>query len=220
MSNDTTSVEILKQEVTPVIQQAASITVATPEAYKGAADFLKAVKAAQKKVVDFFGPMKKATHDAWKKVTATETETLKPLQDAEATVKTKMLEYSRIEEEKRMAEQRRLQAEADEAARRERERLEKKAAQYKTEEKRQAALEQAAAVVAPVIEVASVKPVVVGQSIRKTWKARVIDVAQVPREWMVVNQQALDAFARSTKGAVKIAGVEMYEESTLASASK
>ena len=42
----------------------------------------------------------------------------------------------------------------------------------------------------------------------------------MPREWMIVNQSALDAFARSTKGAVKVAGVEFVESANLASSSK
>ena len=81
-------------------------------------------------------------------------------------------------------------------------------------------MEQAAAVSAPVIEVAREVPKVAGQSVRKTWKARVTDIQQVPREWMVVNESALNAFAKSTKGAVKVPGVEFFEESTLASSSK
>jgi hypothetical protein len=45
----------------------------------------------------------------------------------------------------------------------------------------------AAVAPAPVITVASVAPVVKGQSLRKTWRAVVVDAAQVPREWLVVN---------------------------------
>jgi hypothetical protein len=42
----------------------------------------------------------------------------------------------------------------------------------------------------------------------------------VPREWLTINQQALDAFAKASKGSVPVAGVEMYEETGLASSSK
>jgi hypothetical protein len=78
----------------------------------------------------------------------------------------------------------------------------------------------AAVAPAPVITVASVAPVVKGQSLRKTWRAVVVDAAAVPREWLVVNEQALNAFARSTKGAVPVAGVRFVEETQLASSSK
>lgn len=218
--NNIESVEVLRQELTPVVQQAGSIMVTTPEAYTGAADFLKAVKAAQKRCADFFAPMKAATHAAWKKVTAAEAETLKPLQDAEATVKRKMLTYATEQETIRQEEQRRLQEQADLAARRERERLEKEAAKLQTPELKQARMEAAASVVAPVIEVASVRPVVAGQSIRVTWKARVTDINKVGRQWLILNDAAIQSFARSTKGAVPQDGIEFFEESSLSSTSK
>jgi len=218
--NEEMQVAEIRQEVAPVVAQAGALVVQTPEQYEGAAVFLKVVKGAQKKVTDFFGPIKAAAHAAWKKTTEGEAVLLKPLTDAEATIKRKMLTFAQVEEEKRQAEQRRLQAAADEAARKERERLEKEAAKLKTPELREARLEQAAMVAAPVVTVASVRPVVAGQSLRKTWKARVVNLAIVPREWLVVNEPALQAFARSTKGAVQIAGVEMYEETGLASSSK
>lgn len=221
MSDETAvSVEVLRSEVAPVVQRATALAVTTPDAYAGAADFLKAVKAAQKRVTDFFGPMKAKAHAAWKEITATEASTLTPLTEAEVMVKRKMLNYAQAEEANRQAEQRKLQAAADEAARKERERLEKEAAKLKTPELREQRMEQAAAVVAPVVEVASVRPVVTGQSIRKTWRARVVDAKAVPREWLVVNDTALQAFARSTKGAVPVAGVEFFEEASLASASR
>lgn len=220
MTTDIESVETLKQDLTPVVQQAGSIIVSNPQNYQGAADFLKAVKAAQKKVVDFFAPMKLKAHEAHKLITTTEAATLKPLTEAEATIKRKMLDYATEQERIRQEEQRKLQAAADDKARREREALEKKAAAMKTEAKRQEYQEAAAAVVAPVVEVAKVTPAVAGQSIKKTWRAVVVDAGKVPREWLVVNEPALQAFARSTKGAVPVAGVEMYEESSLSSGSK
>jgi hypothetical protein len=59
-------------------------------------------------------------------------------------------------------------------------------------------------------------PAAAGVSSRKTWKARVIDEALVPREYLVVNQAKLDQFAKLTKGAGDVPGVEFYEQETLA----
>jgi hypothetical protein len=257
MSNE----DQIKTEVLTVTETAKQMQVATSEQYQGAADYLKAVKAAQKKVVDHFGPMKAAAHAAWKTITAQEAATLAPLTEAEGTLKRTMLAYQQAQEAIRLAEQRRLQAEADAKARAERDRAEAAAAKQRAieaeqrriaeearrkaeqanaaerarlqaeaaaaqrkadaaAEKAMAKDDQAAAVVAPVVTVAAAVPVVQGQIIRKTWKARVVDAAAVPREWLVVNQQALDAFAKATKGAVPVAGVEMYEETSLASSSK
>ena len=214
------SVDTIKAETLPVVARASSIVVKTPEQYTEASDFLKAVKGAQKRVTDFFSPMKSKAHEAWKAITTTEAATLKPLQDAEAQVKRVLVTYQTEQEAIRQAEQRKLQAAADEAARKERERLEKEAAKLKTPELREARLEQAAAVIAPVVTVAAVTPVIAGQSIRKTWKARVVNSDAVPRAWLMVNEKSLAAFAVATKGAVKVDGVEFYEESTLASSSR
>lgn len=212
--------EDVRAEVAPVVAQAGKIAIVTAQDYSGAADFLKAVKAAQKRMVDHFAGMKAAAHAAWKAITAKEADMLKPLTDAEGVVKGRMVAWQTEQERIRQAEQRRLQAEADEKARREREALEARAAKLKTPEKAEALREQAAAIVAPVVTVATAAPVIKGQSIRKTWRAVVVDAAKVPREWLIVNDQALQAFARSTKGAVPVAGVEFKEEIGLASSSR
>lgn len=263
MTTEIETVEKIKNDVLPVVAQASSIAVNSPAAYADAATFLKSVKAAQKKVADFFGPMKAKAHAAWKEITGTETNTLAPLTEAEALVKRKMLAYSEEQERIRLAEQRRLQAIADEQARKEREKAEAAAreqrrreedarraeaealeraqaaanaeerakAEAEAEKARKAAdaaaakaevREEAAAMVAPaaVVTVASSQPKIGGQNIRKTWKAVVANVALVPREWLVVNEQALQAFAKATKGAVPVAGVRFEEVSMLASSSK
>ena len=218
--NEITNVEVLKSEVAPVIAQASAIVIATPEQYSGASDFLKSVKAAQKKVVEFFAPLKTKAHEAHKAITTTESTTLKPLTEAEATIKRKMLAYATEQDRIRQEAERKLQAEADAQARKEREALEKKAASMKTPEKQQEYMEAAAAVVAPVVTVASTTPVIAGQSIKKQWRAYVKDVKLVPREFMVVNESALQAFARATKGSVQVSGVEFREEPILSSTSR
>jgi len=76
--------------------------------------------------------------------------------------------------------------------------------------------EQAAMVAAPVIQVAQAAPKVDGASTRKTWKARVVDETNVPREFLMVNEKALDAYAKATKGKFAVGGVEFYEQESMA----
>jgi len=251
-------IAVLKSEIAPVVRDAGELAIETADQYEYASVFLKGVKAAQKKVTDFFAPIKSAAHTAWKKTTEGEATLLKPLTDAEATIKRKMLSWSAEQEAIRQTEQRKLQAAEDERARKEREKAEaearrqrqieedarrlaeevrRKAEKAKGEErarlvaeankadraasaaqaKAEAKTEAAGAVQANTVTVASVKPEIKGQSERKTWKARVIDASLVPREWMIPNLPGLDSFAKSTRGAMKIAGVEMYEETTMSS---
>ena len=113
----------IESEVMPVIVRANSIAIRTAEDYVSASEFLKAIKAAQKRVSDHFEPMKQAAHAAWKKITSTESDVMKPLCDSERVVKTRMMEWKSEQDRIRQEEQARLQAEADERARKEREAL-------------------------------------------------------------------------------------------------
>ena len=55
-----------------------------------------------------------------------------------------------------------------------------------------------------------------GAAMRKVWKARVIDPALVPDQFKVINEKALDAYAKSMKADAKVPGVEFYAEDSLA----
>lgn len=199
-----------------VIEQQAVVKVANVTERGNALELCKQIKARRAEVVEFFRDTKEKAHAAWKAIVAQEKSFTDRLDGAERKIKAAVMSYDREQEAIRQAEQRRLQAEADEAARRERERLEKQAAKLKTPEKREAVLEQAAMVAAPVIQLAPVAPKVEGVSVRKTWKARVVDEAKIPREFLMVNERALDAYAKATKGKMQVAGVEFYEAETMA----
>jgi hypothetical protein len=205
------NIEVIKAEVAPVVFDAKNIVVCDSESYQNAGAFLSKLKAAQKKVSDFFAPMKKKAHEAHKAITEQESETLTPLKNAERIINETMIAYKRECERRAMEEQRKAQAIADEAARKERERLEKEAAKLKTPELREQRLEQAASIIPPVIAVASDVPKFDGLTTAKTWKAEVVDVSVLPREWMVPNETALNSFAKATKGAVPVAGVRFVQ---------
>lgn len=213
----------IESEVIPVIVRANSIAIRTAEDYVSASEFLKAIKAAQKRVSDHFGPMKQAAHCAWKKITAKEAEAMEPLANAERSVKALMIEWRAEQDRIRNAEQAKLQAEADERARKEREALEAKAAKMKTESKRDEYLERAAVVVAPIVTVESSVPNVKGQSIRTTWKARLVSLSaltgipegDVRLSMVTFDQAAANKLAVATNGAMSVPGVEWYEDKSM-----
>lgn len=60
----------------------------------------------------------------------------------------------------------------------------------------------------PPVNIHSAIPEIAGQSIRVTWKAKVVNAALVPRDWCIPDQRRLDGHARDTKGAIPVAGVE------------
>ena len=223
---DERDVEVIREEVAPVIAHANGLTVASAEQYQDAADFLKRVKGAQKMVTDHFAPMKTAAHAAWKTICAKENEAQEPLTAAEKTVKSRMLTWYQEQERIRREQERKLQAEAEARARQERERLEKAAAKLKTEELREQRMEEAQQVVAAPVYVAPTAPAVKGQSIRRVWRAKVSDpqaaiaaLMQWPdwQAYISINEGELHRFAARTKGQVQVPGVEFSEEANLSS---
>lgn len=77
-------------------------------------------------------------------------------------------------------------------------------------------LQQAESVPVAVVPNTTV-PKVAGLRSAGLWKARVTDASVVPREYLVVNESALNAIARATKGAINVPGVEFYEETSIGS---
>ena len=217
---------VIQQEVAPVVAKANSMTVSSADQYQDAADFLKLVKGAQKRVKEHFEPMKTASHAAWKAVVAKENEATEPLTAAEKTVKARMITWYQEQERIRRAEERRLQIEADERARKERERLEKAAAKLKTDELREQRMEEAQQVVAAPVYVAPKAPAVKGQSIKTIWRATITDpqeAIQALMQWpdwsayVTINEGELNRFAARTKGQVRVPGVTFAAEANLSS---
>lgn len=220
-----TSVELLQREIQPVCERAQAITIRSADDRTSATDFLRAIKSAKDRVNTIFGPMVDAAHKAWKKATETRGSLLTPLDTAERTVKQTILGYDHEQERIRLQEQRRLQAIADEETRKERERLEKQAAKLKTPEKRGERLEQAAAIVAPVVMIPEMeKPK--GEATRTTWKAKLTSLDalisaaasgnDVAKSFLAFDQSVANRLAAATKGAVLTPGVEYYPETSLA----
>lgn len=176
---------------------------------------LKKVKDMKQRIIAFFKDSKDKAYATWKSIVAQEKSFTDVLDRVEENVKRKILSFDQEERRRREEEQRRLQAIADEQARRERERLMKKAESLKTPEKREALLEQAESIVPPQVQIPEPEKEK-GEYTRKIWKARVVDVNKLPREYMIPNEKLLDNIAKTTKGAMRIDGVEFYCEEVLA----
>jgi len=177
-------------------------------------EMIKEVKSMKSKIVAFFAVSKDSAYKTWKAICSNEKTFTDRLDAVEKNAKTAILKYDNEQEAERRKEQLRLQAIEDARVAREKERLEKRAATLKTPELKEAALAEADAIIAPVVQIEE-KTKSEGVSTRKTWKARVTDISLVPRAYMVVNQQALDALAKATKGSMALPGVEFYEDSSL-----
>lgn len=215
----------IEMEVAPVLALATALVIGTPEQRQRASDALRQIKDAQRKATEFFRPMKQSADAHKKAILDAERTVTAPLNEAESLIKRKAMDYDRAEQERVEAERRRLQAIADEQARRERERLEKEAARLKTPELKEARLEQAAAVSAPVVQIAE-PPKPKGESVRTLHRARCIDKAalvnaasqgnDLAAQMLTYDPVAGNRLATALKGAVNVPGIEWYTEQSMA----
>lgn len=243
--------DALIQEADKAIALHGSFAIATADQYQDAAAKLQIVKGFAKKWEAMRKELKEPILEAGKRID----ELFKPAQtrltQAETIIKKAVVDYNNELERKRQEEQRK----AEEAARKERERIEaearkaQEAARQKAEQLAKEAAKAAAkgdaeaaakaqqkaakvmeraeeknealAMKASAVQVAQVAapapPKVKGLSMRTMWSARIVNVDLVPREYLIVNEAALNKVAEATKGAIKIPGVE-FESRQIAAA--
>ena len=210
---------------------ATELVVSTPEQHSKARSDVKSIKLLKNGIVKFFEKSKDLAYASWKEICGQEKGFTDKLDAAERIAKDKIMRYEIAEEEKRLAMERKLQAEADEKARKETERLAARAAKAEASgklEKAEALAEQAEAVVPVAIKVES-KLDTKGSSIKTTWKGEVVSLMEltaaavpgsVAASFLMVNQKMVDAFARSTKGQVTVPGIKFVEEKSMSMSTK
>ena len=164
MKNEINEIE-LKAKSSAIYVGVHDLKVLNQEDYILAADTLKTIKEWKSKIEDYFAPIKKSAYDTWKGITAKETEALKLINKADLIVRNEVKKYLTEQERIRQEEQRRLEREAAEKARKEQELLLKQAEKAEIKgksEKAEELLEKAEAVYA--------EPVFAAKTVDKTTK--------------------------------------------------
>lgn len=217
MSEVTEVVELQEQVITPVVDEATSLIVESPEQYSTAANYLKELKSAQSKVTNFFKETIEKAHAAHKALTTQRGDLLKPLQEAERILKNKLSVFTTAQEKLRQEEADRLQAKADADAEKERQRLLKRSEKLKTPELKEQALEQAETVVAPIIEIESTVPKETGISYTTKWEGFVVNkedalkaasTNSILAALFEIDQGKLNKLAANFKGQISFPGIE------------
>jgi hypothetical protein len=190
----------MEQEGALMVKRVTGLTITTDDDYSRGGDILKDIKARIKAVKDYWKAPKAAAQAAHKTLVDREKQMLKPLEDAEATVKKTMLAYTTEQQRKRQEEQARLAALAAQA-------------EQQGDADGAAFMREMSAAVEPVQPTG-------GVSVRTTWKARVTDPKLVPAyfdgyELREINMTALNGLARQYEGGLNIPGVEFYMDETL-----
>lgn len=217
----TQEIEILERyQIREVVEQAPTL-VARAEAFlvdsaehlQEAADFLRTVKSARKKLADELKEPVSQAYRAHQSIVALRKRHDSPLASAETIVKRKVADYQNEQERLRRAEEHRRQ---DELRKREEEkRLE--AAQELEDAGHSAdadTLLEQPIVTPPVVIPAPAKPE--GVSERQIWKHRVVNESLIPRGFLMVNDRALAEIARTGREGACVAGVEFYPETVVA----
>jgi len=203
----------MEQEGALMVKRVTGLTITTDDDYSRGGDILKDIKARIKAVKDYWKAPKAAAQAAHKTLVDREKQMLKPLEDAEGTVKKTMLAYT--------TEQRRI---AEEAARKAREEEQARLAALAAQAEQQGDADSAAFMrdMMDTAEPEQVQPTAAakGVSVRTTWKARVTDPHLVPAyhsgyQLREIDMKMLNVLARQYEGGLDIPGVEFYRDETL-----
>jgi hypothetical protein len=235
MTTTTLAPETLDREGGELVVQVQTIAVVDDATFAQAGELLKTVKAYLGRVAEVFDPMAKAAHDAHKAVVAQRKKVEQHALEAERLLKEQMGTYQREQERKRQEaeaarrrEQERLEREERERVEAERQRLQKEeedrriAAAAEAERRGDVAaaqklIEEPVVVTAPAPRpmftpppVATAPPKVQGVSFREEWTYEVTDPAQVPREYLMVDEKKLGQVVRAMGSTCRIPGVRVY----------
>lgn len=102
----------LEQKALTLTERAATLAVTDQPGYEAANELLRAAKAGESAVRDYFAEIVDRAHKAWKGLVAKREEALAPWIAAKDAIESEMGRYVLAEAERRKAEQRRLEEEA------------------------------------------------------------------------------------------------------------
>ena len=192
-----------------IIERAENMRIGNAREYEDAAAFLVEIKKRSKQMKEYWKPSKDAAKAAHARICEQEKAMLAPMERAEKTIKAGMARYQTAEAEARREAERK----AVKRQQIERDRLMNEAAEAEqARDMHGAAISMAMAEMvedmkASVLVAEPAKAV--STTVSKRWKARVVDEAAVPAyvngmELRKINQTALDALARMSKGEASI----------------
>lgn len=176
------------------------------QAVRDRQDLGRAIKAGEA----YFGPLKKMAHQLWRALCERENQILDPLRRADHSKALAISAYKAAEDVRRREaerveeDRRRIEREADavaEAAILERQGDHALAA---------AVVAEAVAAPAPVVVLPDLTRQVDGLKFTRRWHARIVSPALVPREYLIVDEKRIGAYARAMKESARIPGIDFY----------
>jgi hypothetical protein len=203
---DTSEIQSTNDTMTAFV---AGFSVADAPSYEEAGKYLIRIRQLRQKLDETFDePIKKA-HEAHKAMLASKKKHEAPLEAAEGVLKRKRIAWYEAEERKRQEAERAAQEVARKAAE-ERQLQEAIAAEADGDTAAaDAILEEP--VVAPIVRVEPTVQKSEGIAMTYTYSAQIVDPVIVPREWLIPNEKAINANARSMKESFRIPGCALVK---------
>jgi hypothetical protein len=202
----------IESDVQVALVTAQGLAVTDAPSYELAGRELLTLARAERRITDWFLPLKNAAHRAWKVLCDREREVLAPLQAEITRVKRERVVWKSEDDRRRRLEEQRLAEEqrqrAQELAARQAAALESRGQHARAE----GVLERAIAAPPPAVVLPDVTPKVAGISQRQVWKWRVVDEALVPREYLRLDDVKIGGVVRAMKSTCTIPGIEIYAE--------
>jgi hypothetical protein len=192
--------------------------ISSPQEYAAIAEDQGRVQAFIKRTKPSFDKVCDGAYRTWKDACGLRSLFFDGLDAFNTRARTLLGNYDQKQERIRREEERRL---AEEERQREQQRINREAKLLEKQgQKEMANAVRQTPISAPAISLPSTVPDVKGLSFREDWKwrpaggdspeARAAAVKLVPREYLMLNEVALNALARGMKGTVKVPGIEFY----------
>ena len=195
--------------------QAAALTITDDATERKAGELLTAILGLERKITEEFEPHRSSAHAVWKGLCDAEKRHLEPLKRAEATMKTKVLNWRQELRRRAEAEQRA----AEEKARREAEeqRLAEAIQMDQTgADPRDVEEHLEAPIVAPPVVVEQQKAQVAGVAgTTEVWDWKVVNASLVPDSFKKLDDAKIGGVVRAMKGQTSIPGIEVYSRERL-----
>jgi hypothetical protein len=214
-----------RADAAALVAQVMSFVISCPAQYEEAGEKAKELKRWQKEIELWFEPMLTSTRAAYEQVLAQKKKELEPLKNAEAQIKNAIAKYA-IEEQRRKQEEYERALKAHHQERQDFEKHKHEVIQQlQAEGKYEEVKEVRGVFLEQDIPVQEAAQKTAGVSIRKTWRAEVIDslalvqaATNIPDNYLhylIPNQKELDAIARVRKGNGAIPGVRFVSSDSV-----
>lgn len=201
----------LQVEINKIVALARDFIVDSVESIHIASGYLKDCKERLIKINETFDPIVEKAHAAHKEALAQKKKHSDPVEQAKKIIGAKVAAYESEQQKIRLEKERVAREEARKAQ--EEQRLAEAALLQDAGMSEEA---EAVLVTERPLEIQKVEeaPKIEGLSFRENWCFEIVDVNQIPREYLIVNEKAIGAVVRSLKENAKIAGVRVFTTKT------